>query len=243
MLVETDQGTWSVSPESARRQAMRLRAVFEGSTGSVPITRLLTMAFAPGVMLGSSHPDRPHRGVPTNLGLLTSRDGGRTWGSKSLFGKADLHLLQPTAKGLWALDVARSCLAITNDFGTTWACKRLPGIITAIAVDPHDSTHGVAVTDHGLLETRNAGSSWRPAAFGDADAVTWAPDGTLYGASRGSVRRARGGAGASETVGELDGPIVALGSGGATLWALTKSGVLSRSSDRGHTWVGWAKLR
>ena len=93
----------------------------------------------------------------------------------------------------------------------------------------------VAVTDHGLLETHNEGRSWRPAAFGDADVVTWAPDGALYGVSRGAVRRAQRGIGAGQTIGELDGPIVALAGGDdATIWALARGGLLSRSSDGGH---------
>ena len=53
--------------------------------------------------------------MPANLGLLSSRDDGRTWAYVSLPGKADLHLLQPTRSGLWALDIATRSIAITDD--------------------------------------------------------------------------------------------------------------------------------
>lgn len=245
VFVETERGVWRV-PSSSDDTASLLRAVLQNRAGEIPIGRLLTIAFASrSVMLGSSHPDRSFRGVESELGLMTSRDGGTTWRLSSLYGKADLHLMRATRRGLWALDISALRLAVTQNEGRSWAFRDPPGIVTDLAVDPRDPNHGVAVTENGLLETRDAARTWRPAAFGEADAVAWAANGVLYGvASDGSVRSAESDRSAAQVVGRLGGSVERLASGpGRSLWALDRRGLLSRSGDGGRTWVPRAKLR
>jgi hypothetical protein len=48
---------------------------------------------APGIFLGSGHPDL-RDGLPPLLGLIESSDAGRSWQSVSLLGKADFHSLR-----------------------------------------------------------------------------------------------------------------------------------------------------
>lgn len=64
-----------------------------------------TMGFAivgPGRFLGSGHPDGREQ-LPPFLGLIESRDAGRSWDAVSLQGEVDFHVLE--ASGQWTADL------------------------------------------------------------------------------------------------------------------------------------------
>ena len=74
------------------RQAVRRRADDAGRPGAISANLVLRFT-APGELIGSGHPKDGGSGLPEDLGLIRSGDGGATWESVSLLGEADLHAL------------------------------------------------------------------------------------------------------------------------------------------------------
>jgi hypothetical protein len=61
---------------------------------------------APDLFLGSGHPDARdlQAGTPPLLGLIRSKDAGKTWQSVSLLGEADFHVLRYLGNRIYGYD-------------------------------------------------------------------------------------------------------------------------------------------
>jgi len=132
---------------------------------------------SPERMVASGHP-APGQDLPGALGLIESRDGGRTWQSVSLMGEADFHVLRAAGQRVYGFDGASGRLLASADGGRTWQARELPAPIFDLAIDPNDPQRLVAATETGLIMSADAGRSWRPA--GEAiGLLAWAPSGQL----------------------------------------------------------------
>lgn len=152
----------------------------------------------PDRFVASGHPGAGRQG-PTALGLLESRDRGRSWRSVSQEG-ADFHLLRAAGDAVYAFD---GQLRVSRDGGRTWQQRSAPGGLIDLAIDPADRDRVLASTESGVRASRDGGRTWqqtsldvpvllgwaqpsRPAAIGDDGAVhssadggrTWKPAGT-----------------------------------------------------------------
>jgi photosystem II stability/assembly factor-like uncharacterized protein len=122
---------------------------------------------AEGTLYASGHPDL-RRGLPNPLGLIVSRDGGRTWTQRSLGGVADLHALASSGgdrRGLLAWDAIASTLLRSDDGGATWATVRsetlaATGGVLALEVHPSDPDRVFAATASGLFRSGDGGATW-----------------------------------------------------------------------------------
>jgi hypothetical protein len=93
--------------------------------------------------LGSGHPD-PSEQRPPLLGLIESRDGGKTWRSISMLGEADFHVLEAQGRTVYGYDASGGRFLASNDGGAQWSERTAPEALLALAVDPRDDQHLVA---------------------------------------------------------------------------------------------------
>ena len=232
--------------DAGGRAARRVSGTLDRAGASGTISRLLVVAFArAGELVASGHPE-PGGSLPEDLGLLRSTDGGRTWRSVSLLGRADLHVLRAGGARVVAVGAEEAEVRVSEDGGRTFRTRALPGVAVDLAVDPGDPSRMALSTQRGLFTSPDGGRGWRPREPATAGAqLAWAAPGALYRADadgRVSVSRdggrawqARGttGAGATELASDARG----------ALYAALPGAQVSRSDDGGVTWRRVVQLR
>lgn len=134
--------------------------------------------------LGSGHPDLEDKrlrapGKPPLLGLIESKDAGRTWNSLSLLGEADFHSLVAAHGRIFGYDSTGGRLMVSAD-GKEWETRSELGI-GDFAVDPADPDHLVAMTDRGIAESSDGGRSWSPITGPDLAFLAWNAKQGLWG--------------------------------------------------------------
>jgi photosystem II stability/assembly factor-like uncharacterized protein len=120
-----------------------------------------------GVVFVSGHPQGG--GLPNPMGLLVSRDGGRTWQPLALRGQADFHAMTISADGStlygWNVMGSPGLYRISVKDGS-W--KQLPagGLrdVLCLVGHPKEPESLVAGTRSGLLVSRDGGNTWTSAA-------------------------------------------------------------------------------
>jgi hypothetical protein len=196
-----------------------------------------TMGFTvvgPNHFLGSGHPD-PRLKLHRLLGLVESRDAGRTWKSISLLGRADFHILRSIDRRIYGFDVAHSRLLQSDDGGASWRIRPAPHRLLDFVVDPGDHRRLVASTTDGLFESRDAAGSWH-ALNGPAGLLAWSASGLFVSDSRGGVWMARGPGRPWTPRRPLDGTPATFAASGKDLYAAIHEGSVSRSSDDAQSW-------
>ena len=109
-------------------------------------------------ILSSGHPDSPEAG-PTDLGLIVSNDGARTWTSVSLSGEADFHSLSAAGATVYGFDVVTGSVMRSDDNGQHWL-RGAQLDATRVDVDPTDPLRVLATTRDGLRESIDGGVSF-----------------------------------------------------------------------------------
>ncbi len=209
------------------------------------------------LVYASGHPDPAtyrQQGI-RNLGLLVSRDGGRTWQTVAFKGEADFHALaySPRNGGTlygWSVAGRTGFYRIST---ASWRGELLParGLanVLSLAASPDAEGPLLAGTKAGLMVSRDGGDTWSPVAGIPADGLVTAisyhvsesREAYAYVArsDRGLVRSRDGGATWESTsfVGDARTPVVAIavGPGENVALATTDSTVL-RSRDGGRRW-------
>jgi hypothetical protein len=145
-----------------------LFAVRDGAGQRVANRLQDTMGFTvvgPDQFLGSGHPDfrdtqlyQPDR--RPLLGLVESRDAGRSWQPLSLLGEADFHALQVTHGRVYGYDATGGRFIVTGDRRHWQVRSKL--MLTSFAVSPTDPELVVAATERGLVRSRDGGRHWQP---------------------------------------------------------------------------------
>jgi hypothetical protein len=219
-----------VNPEDGALFVATHTGLFRAGEGERMATRVAdrfqdTMGFTvvgPNRFLGSGHPDG-REGLPPFLGLIESRDAGRTWEPISLLGKRDFHVLEASGRRVYG--------------GRSWDERTPPEALLSLAIDPEDADRVVASGEQGLYLSTDAGRGWRPLDGGPA-LLAWPSGGQLFAvAFDGSVARS-GDAGRSwREVGQVGGePAAFEGADGGDLYAALHDGTIKRSPDGGASW-------
>lgn len=137
--------------------------------------------------LASGHPP-PGKDGPTDLGLLESVDGGRTWHAVSLSGEVDFHRLAASGSTIIGLSAHDGTLMRSTDDGLTWAKLGTPPLFD-IALDPSDGAMVLATTETGPVRSVDGGVTFTPIAgspllmllaWNDEEVVGIDPSGQLY---------------------------------------------------------------
>lgn len=187
----------------------------------------------PDRFVASGHPG-PAQGGPMSLGLIESRDRGRSWRSVSLEG-SDLHLLRATDEALYAFD---GQLRASRDGGRTWQERTAPDGLFDLAIDPADGARVLASTETGVQASSDGGRSWRPTSLRVPVLLAWAlPERPAAIAGDGTVRTSPDGGRTWARSGTFDGELAAFSADrDGALYLARPDGSVDWSSDGGRTW-------
>lgn len=182
----------------------------------------------------SGHPG-PGQNLPPALGLIESRDRGRTWRSVSLQGEADFHLLRATGNTVYAFD---GRLRVSDDGGRSWDERTPPGEIADLAPRPGDPNRVLASTTEGLRASNDGGRSWTNGDLEPPALLAWSgPDRAFAVDGDGKVYASRDGGRTWKTTGALAAPPAALAADASgTAYVARQDGSVDASSDGGRTW-------
>ncbi|GIK96289.1 MAG: hypothetical protein BroJett029_04980 [Alphaproteobacteria bacterium] len=140
-----------------------------GMAEPISETRDDFMGFTPhptdsGVLYASGHP-----AAGGNLGIIVSKDGGRTWTSLSpgLNGPVDFHQMDVSRADPKIIYGAHGGLQVSRDGGTTWELVGpLPEGLIDFAASAASADTLYAATKTGLLVSRDGGRRWQESESG-----------------------------------------------------------------------------
>ena len=190
---------------------------------------------SPDRLIASGHPG-PTQDLPGLLGLIESRDGGRTWRSVSLLGEADFHVLRAAGERVYGYDGASSRFLASTDGGRTWSERQVPGPLFDLAIDPKDPDRLMAATESGRIISADAGRTWSPVGS-ELGLLAWPAserlvvvtlDGQVLAGAPGGTLRPRG---------ALDGQPVSVMASGQQLYVALADGRVMASPDAGASWT------
>jgi photosystem II stability/assembly factor-like uncharacterized protein len=193
-----------------------------------------------GVFLASGHP-----AGGGNLGVIVSRDGGRTWQALSpgAGGPVDFHQMDVSKANPEIMVGVYGSIQASRDGGRTWTVTgRPPAPMIGLALSGDAPETIYAATQGGLFESPDFGVTWAKAGRTEAPAtmVTTMADGTVwaYDVESGLTRKAAG-TDTFEAVGPAlgDDAILHLAVRDGQMAAATYKGVLVLSADGGRTWA------
>lgn len=185
----------------------------------------------PGHFLASGHPGEDQDG-PSNLGLIESTDGGRSWQTRSLAGEADFHALE--AKHGLVYGYTAGQLLVSGDL-RTWDTRA--GLALAdLAVSPQDPQTVLATTREGLARSTDGGRSFRLVNGAPLlQLVTWPDTARIVGiAPDGTVHVSDDGATTWQELGSAGGAPEALTTTGQKMYVAVQGGIVE-SSDGGRS--------
>ena len=228
LFVATHTGLFRAA--RVERRAIRVADRFQDTMGFTVV--------GPNYFLGSGHPDGREQ-LPPFLGLIRSRDGGKSWRPVSLLGKRDFHVLEAAGKRVYGFGSdfetrAQGFLA-SVDGGRSWKERQVPDPLIALALDPEDPERLLASGERALYLSKDAGRRWLPI-DGPAGLVAWT-DRIVVVDDRGAVHSAEDPNGRLRKIGEIGGRPAALESGPErALYVALHDGTIKHSDDAGRSW-------
>jgi hypothetical protein len=222
-----------------RGEAERVVGELKTSSGSGDVSSNLVVRFAgPGELLASGHPEGAG-GLPENLGLIRSSDGGRAWEPVSDLGESDFHILQVEGDRIAAVHAEDVDVRVSADGGQSWEPRTPPDMPVDVAFD---GDRMVVSTEQGLFASTDGGQSWRQGEPAQASQLAWGEE--LYRADAGGMVFASGDGGRTwEERGTVELTVneLVLDEEGA-LYASVPGGEVRRSRDGGETWRSYLTL-
>lgn len=201
-----------------------------------------TMGFTvvgPDHFLGSGHPDLrelQEGNLPPHLGLIESRDGGRSWTNVSLLGEADFHVLRADGRRVLGLNATRGRLMLSADGGRSWRSPGTQVPFFDVVAAPGDEEVLVAGAEDGVYRSDDAGATWRRVGRA-AGLLAWPASDTLYHvAADGTMSASDDGARSFTVRGTIGMPGVFVAIDRITLYVALHDGTVHVSRDGGRTW-------
>jgi hypothetical protein len=232
LFVATHTGLFRAS--AGERSAVRVGERYQDTMGFTVI--------GPNRFLGSGHPDG-RESLPPFLGLIESRDAGKSWQSISLQGEVDFHVLEASGSHVYGFgsdfESREPRFLTSSDGGRTWDRREAPEPLLALAISPNEPEEIVASGEQFMYRSSDGGRRWRQVDAPAAGLLTWNARGLFLATADGRVFRADAAGGrwspSDEGVGEAP---AAMDSGldGELLVAL-HDGVIKQSKDSGASWT------
>lgn len=198
----------------------------------------------PNKLYASGHP--PEGG---NLGFIESDDHGKTWTmiSPGMNGPVDFHQMTVSGADPNRIYGAFRVLQVSRDAGRTWTMAGpLPERLIDLSASSKDADTLYAATEAGLLESTDAGLTWKGLVKGTpVTMVETIKDGRIFAfvIGRGLVRLQEGArelTGVNADWGETFILHLAVDpSDPDRLYAATGAGAILASKDGGKTWAGF----
>jgi hypothetical protein len=231
LLIATHTGTYRVAPDE--NQAERIGDSRQDTMG-------FTVA-GPNHFLGSGHPDAREaieRDLPPHLGLIESRDAGRTWRTISLLGQADFHVLRFAEQRVYGYDASNDRLLVSRDKGRMWREGARPAPLLDLAVDPTNARRVVASGQGGLYISPDEGITWRRIAP-HIGMLAWPVRERLYLIDgEGVVMRSSNAGKRWSAIGKVGGePAALLAHTPTELYVALHDGTILQSRNGGRTWA------
>jgi len=190
--------------------------------------------------LGSGHPDL-REDLPPFLGLVESRDAGRTWKPISLLGKRDFHVLEAAGSRIYGFgsdfQTRKAGLLVSDDGGRSWDERTPPEGLISLAIDPDDADRVIGSGEKGLYVSIDAGRRWR-GIEGGSSLLSWPEAEGVFAVARdGTVARSDDAGGRWREIGEIGGqPAAFEGQSADELYVALHDGTIKRSTDGGASW-------
>lgn len=223
--------------------------LFRAADGETKATRVAdrfqdTMGFAvvgPNHFLGSGHPDLRDK-LPPFLGLIKSRDAGRSWKPLSLQGEVDFHVLETRGRRIYGFgsdwESRKPRFMTSTDGGRAWARLRAPAPLLSLVISPDDPRRLMAAGERRVYFSGDSGRSWTELDTPRVGPLAWNADGVFLVDSEGQVWRSARGAPAWKVVGSVGGPPAAFeGAKPRALLVALHDGTVKRSTDAGRSWT------
>lgn len=203
-----------------------------------------TMGFAvvgPDRFLGSGHPDL-REDLPPFLGLIDSKDAGKSWEKVSLQGKVDFHVLEASGRRIYGygsdFESRQPRFLTSADRGRRWDRIDAPEPLISLAISPTNARSVVASGERRIYASENGGRSWSTVDAPAAGLLAWNANGVFLAGDDGRVwRRPRDGS-SWQPAGSIGGQPSAFDNGrGLELLAALHDGTIKRSADDGRSWA------
>jgi hypothetical protein len=231
---------------AGERVAERFEGELTTPSGSGPISSNLVLRFTgPGELLASGHPEGGDGGLPENLGLIRSADGGATWESVSLLREEDLHALDVRGDVVAGQPVESERVLVSSDGGRSFEERTPPSAPIDVDLDPADPRRIAITTADGLFVSKDGGASWRQRDVLTTEThLAWSETGTLYRVDAGGgVQTSEDGGESWKEAGNAGGPpTTATVDAKGRLYVALAGGVIARSSDGGRSFDELTRL-
>jgi hypothetical protein len=232
--------------EAGAKRAKPFDGELTTPSGTGAISPNLVLRFTgPGELIASGHPKDPGSGLPENLGLIRSDDGGATWTSLSLLGEEDLHALDVRGDVVAGQPVEAASVLVSTDGGKSFEERTPPAAPLDVDLDPKNPRRIATTTADGLFVSKDGGGSWRQRDVLTTEThLAWSETGPLYRVDAGGVVQASEDGGESwEQAGNAGGPptTVTVDAEGRLYVALAGARIV-RSSDGGKSFEELVRL-
>ena len=231
LFIATHTGLFRLEPDG--RRAERVSDRYQDTMGFTVV--------GPDHFLGSGHPDI-RDDLPPLLGLIESRDAGKTWTPISLLGKVDFHALRARDRHIVGYDATSGRVMTSEDGGRSWRSRLPPEPLVDLVVDPTSTDRLLAAGESGLFVSEDEGRTWkrREKATG---LLAWPRRDRLYLLDGGGrLRLSADGGRRWQSRGRIGGRAAAvLAASAEALYAASHEGEIRLSTDGGVTWTTRSK--
>jgi hypothetical protein len=180
LIAGTGLGLYRLEPGAKRADPFDARLETPDGTGVIS-PNLVVRFSGPGELIGSGHPKVAGSGLPEDLGLIRSEDGGATWSSVSQLAAEDLHALDVRGDVIAGQPVEAARVLVSTDGGRTFEERTPPSAPIDLDLDPTDPRRIAITTTDGLFVSQDGGDSWRQRDLLTTEThLAWAEDGPLY---------------------------------------------------------------
>ena len=180
LIAGTGLGAFRLAPGARRAKPFDGELETPGARGAISANLVLRFT-GPGELIASGHPKDAGSGLPEDLGLVRSADGGATWEPVSLLGEADLHALDVRGDVVAGQPVEEALVLVSTDGGRTFEERTPPSAPLDIDLDPEQPDRIAITTLEGLFVSADGGKSWRQRDVLTTEThLAWSETGPLY---------------------------------------------------------------
>ncbi|MDX8056211.1 exo-alpha-sialidase [Lentzea sp. BCCO 10_0798] len=186
--------------------------------------------------LGSGHPDRLEPDTAPHLGLIESKDAGRTWQTLSLKGAADFHSLEVKHNRVYGYNSQNGQIMV-SDNRRDWDSRGRVAMVD-FTISPTDPDVILAATEQGVVRSNDGGRTFASTAGSPRlTHLDWSDGDIVIGVASDGIVHVSGDSAATWIArGRIAGTPAALATKGSDVYIATESAI-HISTDSGSTFT------